>query len=73
YVPRADAIIRVPALVFHGTADQVVPIAGSRQLKARVGELVELVETPAAGHVLSWNADPKRYEAHLARFLDRAG
>jgi alpha-beta hydrolase superfamily lysophospholipase len=72
YVPRAETILRVPALVFHGTSDQVVPIAVSRQLKARVGDLVELVETPAAGHVLSWNVNPEGYQAHLRGFLDRA-
>ena len=69
YVQRADQILGVPALVFHGTSDLTVPISSSRQLKAALPELVELVETPAAGHVLSWNADPERYETHLARFL----
>jgi len=28
------------------------------------------VETPAAGHVMSWNANPERYERRLRRFLD---
>lgn len=70
YVQRADRIVREPTLVFHGTSDLTVPISSSRQLKAAMPELVELVETPAAGHVLSWNADPERYETYLARFLD---
>lgn len=71
YVQRSEDTLRVPALVFHGTSDQVVPISSSRQLEARVPEMVQLVETPAAGHVLSWNADPARYETYLANFLDR--
>ena len=71
YVQRADSILRVPTLVFHGTSDQVIPIAVSRQLEARVPSLVQLVETPAAGHVMSWNADPDRYQRYLTGFLDR--
>ena len=70
YVQRADQFLHVPTLVFHGTSDATVPISSSRQLKAAVPALVELVETPAAGHVLSWNADPERYDRYLARFLE---
>ena len=69
YVQRAESIIRVPALVFHGTSDARVPISISRQLEARVPDLVQLEETPAAGHVMSWNADPDRYEQLLETFL----
>ncbi len=71
YVQRAETIIDVPTLVFHGTSDQRVPISVSRQLEARVPGLVDLVETPAAGHVMSWNADPQRYDNYLDRFLER--
>lgn len=70
HVQRADRFLTVPALVFHGTSDATVPISSSRQLRAAAPNLVELVETPAAGHVLSWNADPDRYETYLARFLE---
>ncbi len=69
YVQRAEKIIRVPSLVFHGTSDARVPISISRQLEARVPDLVQLEETPAAGHVMSWNADPDRYEKLLEGFL----
>jgi pimeloyl-ACP methyl ester carboxylesterase len=71
YVQRSEETIRVPTLVLHGTSDQRVPISVSRQLEARVPALVELVETPAAGHVMSWNANPERYETYLSRFLER--
>ena len=69
YVPRAERILHVPTLVFHGTSDRTVPISVSRQLAARVPDLVRLVETPAAGHVMSWNADPDTYERRLEQFL----
>lgn len=71
FVGRAHNYLTVPTLVFHGTSDLVVPISGSRQLEASLPDLVELVETTAAGHVLSWNADADRYENYLARFLER--
>ena len=71
YVQRADSILAVPTLVFHGTSDQTVPISVSRQLETRVPDSIELIETPAAGHVSSWNANPERYETYLARFLER--
>lgn len=70
FVDRAPSILKLPAIVFHGTSDQTVPIATSRRLQAKVPAMVDLVETPAAGHVLSWNADPERYETYLTRFLD---
>ena len=70
YVDRAAETLQVPALVFHGTADQTVPISVSRRLEARLPHLVELVETQAAGHVMSWNANPARYEGYVTRFLE---
>lgn len=71
FVQRAADILEVPTLVFHGTSDHTIPISVSRRLGAAVPDLVELVETPAAGHVMSWNADPSRYERYLGNFLDR--
>ena len=71
FVGRADQILRVPTLVFHGTSDATVPVAESRQLAARVPGLVDLVEVPAAGHVMSWNANPESYERRLTEFLSR--
>lgn len=68
YVQRADETLTVPTLVFHGTSDQTVPISVSRQLEARNRRNVRLVEVPAAGHVMSWNADPDMYESEIARF-----
>ncbi len=70
YVQRAEAIIRVPTLVFHGTSDQRVPISISRQLEARLPDLLRLEEVQAAGHVMSWNANPERYERVLEAFVE---
>lgn len=69
YVERADTTIEVPTLVFHGTSDQRVPISVSRQLEARAPRLIRLHEVPAAGHVMSWNADPDAYERTVEQFL----
>lgn len=70
YVQRSEEIVRVPALVFHGTSDSRVPISTSRQLEARLPDLVRLEEFQAAGHVMSWNANPERYESALAAFIE---
>lgn len=71
YVARAGQTLTMPTLVFHGTSDATIPISVSRQLEAQARETVDLVETPAAGHVMSWNANPERYEGYLERFLAR--
>lgn len=71
FVERSREFLDVPALVFHGTSDQRVPIAVSRRLAALNPTRVELHEVPAAGHVMSWNADPDRYERTLEEFLGR--
>jgi dipeptidyl aminopeptidase/acylaminoacyl peptidase len=65
---HADRITK-PLLVFHGTADEVVPIAQSRALAARVPHL-ELVEYEGEGHGLRQPANVedqlRRSEAFLA-------
>lgn len=68
-VDRAPSFLTMPTLIFHGTSDRTVPISESRQLAARVPGNVELIETQAAGHVMSWNANPERYERYLRSFL----
>jgi hypothetical protein len=61
--------LRVPALVFHGTADRTVPIATSDELKQDHPDLVQEVRVDGADHVESWNVDPGRYEATESAFL----
>jgi uncharacterized protein len=61
--------LRVPTLLFHGTADKRVPIAASDELAAGKPQLVREIRVPGAAHVEAWNADPQRYTAHLSAFL----
>jgi hypothetical protein len=63
--------IHVPTLIFHGAADDTVPISTSQQLRAAHPDLVQLVPVPGAGHVQSWNLDPTGYETHESAFLTR--
>jgi hypothetical protein len=60
-VDRAPRI-RVPWLLVHGTADDVVPVSDSREIFARADKTrTQLVELPGANHVFSEN--------HLAPML----
>jgi len=61
--------LRVPTLLFHGTADDTVPIATSDGLARAHPGLVREVRVRGATHVGAWNADPARYTATLAAFL----
>ncbi len=69
YVSRGG-ILQVPALVFHGDDDQTVPLSVSEDLAALYSDLVVLVVTEDADHVLSWNVDPERYEGLLLDHLE---
>jgi uncharacterized protein len=60
----------IPTLVFHGTRDEMVPIATSDELKSLIPE-VQLVRCPGAGHIECWNLDPEAYESKMISFLDR--
>ena len=63
----------VPALVFHGTEDDLVPIATSDALAADRPDLVTEVRVAGAGHVRSWNTDPGRYVDEMDEFLHLVG
>jgi pimeloyl-ACP methyl ester carboxylesterase len=67
---HADAL-RLPILLFHGGQDSVVPTALSERLARELPRDVELHLVPRAGHVESWNVDPRRYERRVRAFLDR--
>lgn len=69
YVQRAGDL-KVPILVFHGDADDRVPIDVSRELLAANPEHVTLFESAGAGHVMSWNIDPNLYNSRLESFLE---
>ena len=62
--------LEVPALVFHGTDDELVPVSTTDELAADRPELVTAVRVADGGHVRVWNADPAGYERRVAAFLD---
>ncbi|MFJ4594936.1 alpha/beta hydrolase [Kitasatospora sp. NPDC088861] len=66
---RRDGGPEQPVLLFHGTADTLVPYAGSARFARDWPDKVRLVTVPGAGHTGSWNADPARYDKELADFL----
>lgn len=70
YVSRADGIVAVPTLVFHGLKDTRVPVEVSRRFEEAVPDLVRLEEFENGGHVTNWNVDATRYAAVLGEFLD---
>ena len=61
--------LHVPALVFHGTADDTVPTGVSDRLHAAHPDLVQEVRVVGAGHVESWNVDPSGYSTRESAFL----
>ncbi len=70
YLRRAGEL-RTPILLFHGDADQKVPVETSDELAAARPDIVTYVRAAGAGHVRSWNADPASYEAAVRDFLAR--
>jgi pimeloyl-ACP methyl ester carboxylesterase len=67
------ASFHLPILLFHGSADKVVPIASSEAFARELPRWVTFYRVPQAGHVQSWNIDPGVYEARVAAFLRRLG
>ena len=61
--------LEVPALVFHGTDDDLVPISVSDAFAADRPHLVTQVRVPGAGHVRAWNEDPLAYAEEMDGFL----
>ncbi|SHL78023.1 alpha/beta hydrolase family protein [Actinacidiphila paucisporea] len=67
--PADPAPPTVPTLVFHGPDDTLAPWDRSRELAARLPDLVVLHTVRGAQHGAMWNADPAGYEETLRRFL----
>jgi pimeloyl-ACP methyl ester carboxylesterase len=61
--------LHVPALVFHGTEDDTVPLSTTDAFSAAHPALVQAVRVTGAGHVESWNVDPAAYSARESAFL----
>jgi pimeloyl-ACP methyl ester carboxylesterase len=68
---RAADALGVPALIWHGPEDPVVPSGPSRRLARLRPDLVELREPARAAHTDAWNLDPAAYESAIGDFLAR--
>jgi uncharacterized protein len=73
---RADALrhtadFHLPILLFHGTADELVPISTSDAFAAKLRSWVAYHRVPGAAHVHSWNVDPRLYDQRVESFLER--
>jgi uncharacterized protein len=66
---RHTGDFHLPILLFHGTDDEVVPIATSEDFAAALLHWVRFYRAPKAGHTQSWNVDPRLYERRLRSFL----
>ncbi|AQP51361.1 hypothetical protein BW733_11525 [Tessaracoccus flavescens] len=62
------AELTTPTLILHGTRDDSVPIRLSQTLRDARPDLVDL-ETFDAGHTLSWNSDPSRWQTTVTAWL----
>lgn len=70
YIERARAVT-VPALILHGEADELVPLAQGRELYDSLGSpQKELVTIPGAGHNNIMFVGLKEYLAAIRKFVD---
>ena len=68
YLGRADDL-DVPILLFHGDADDTVPVETSDALAEARPDIVKYIRVAGAAHVRAWNTDPATYEAAVDGFL----
>lgn len=61
--------IRCPVLIFHGTADMLVPIQMGRDVAAAAGGPVEFVMIEGSGHNDTYDMGGKAYRDKLASFV----
>ena len=64
---------KVPVLLIHGEADELVPCRMGREIAAANPAMVELHTFPGAGHGLSYLADTGRYTALIDAFCKKIG
>lgn len=65
--------IKVPVLLFHGKEDAVVPSEMSEALYLRISAPKRMVIIEHAGHNMSYDMAPTRYEAEVKNFLKITG
>jgi len=63
----------LPMLLFHGTADTLVPISTSEAFARQHARWITYYRVPGAAHAQSWNADPALYERRVDAFLAGIG
>jgi fermentation-respiration switch protein FrsA (DUF1100 family) len=62
---------KLPVLLLHGEADQLVPCRMSREIYDACGSTKELHTFPEASHGMCYLEDPQRYETVVGGFLQR--
>ena len=68
YLDRTDELT-VPILLFHGDADDEIPVETSDKLYELRPDIVTYVRVKGAGHVRSWNTNRETHEAAVRDFL----
>lgn len=68
---HADAF-HLPILLFHGTEDDIVPIATSDEFAEQLPRWITYYRVPDAGHTQSWNVNPALYNRRLEHFLTQS-
>jgi fermentation-respiration switch protein FrsA (DUF1100 family) len=61
--------IRCPTLIFHGTADMLVPMRMGQDVAAAAGGPVEFVMIEGSGHNDTYDLGGKTYRDKLAAFV----
>ncbi|MGI9610570.1 MAG: hypothetical protein ACR2NL_09795 [Acidimicrobiia bacterium] len=72
YIPVASNV-NFRMLVFHGTADDTVPLSVSASLEESSRFGVTLIKADDGLHVGSWNIAPEAYETAVSRYLQSLG
>jgi len=67
-----DSISRakLPILLIHGEADEIVPFEMVHALRDACASPVQVLTVPGAAHGISWYVDPPTYLSTLIRFIE---